>query len=201
MAKEIKQAKTEYDLHPLITNRWSPRAFQSDREVTEQQLMKLLDAARWAPSSFNEQPWRFIVGRKGEETYDKIFETLVEFNQQWAKNAPVLMIACGKTSFSKNGKKNRHFKYDTGAAMTTLAFQATADGIFLHQMAGFSTDRAREIFNIPEDYEPIAAAALGYKGSPDILDEKNKKSETTQRSRKSLNELVFKDNWNNPYIK
>lgn len=195
MAKEIKKANTEYNIHPLITNRWSPRAFLPDKEVSREQLLKLFDAARWAPSSFNEQPWRFIVGRKGEENYDKIFETLVEFNQQWTKNAPVLLLACGKRTFSKNGKDNRHYRYDTGAAMTTLAFQATADGLFIHQMAGFKPDKAREIFNIPEDYEAIAACAIGYKGDPDMLEDKNKESETTERSRKSLEEIVFEGDW------
>lgn len=199
MGKDIKKANTKHDIHPLIKNRWSPRAFDKTKEVSDEQLRKLFDAARWAPSSFNEQPWRFIVGKKGDKSYDKIFATLGEFNQQWTENAPVLLLACGKKTFSKNSKDNRHYKYDTGAAMTTLAFQATDDGLFIHQMAGFDPDKARELFHIPEDFEAVAACAIGYKGDPDILDDKNKKSETTERSRKPLEEIVFHTNWENTF--
>lgn len=194
MAKDIKKAKTEYDIHDLIKNRWSPRAF-ADKAVEKDQLLKLFDAARWAASSFNEQPWRFIVGIKGEESYLKVRETLVEFNRDWSATAPVLLLAIGKKTFSKNGKPNKHSFYDTGQAMANFALQATADGLHIHQMAGFSAHKAIELFNIPDDFEPIAACALGYKGDPDQLDEKNKKSELSERSRKPLEEIVFEEEW------
>lgn len=189
-----KIANTSYNIHPLIANRWSPRAF-SDKPVPKESILKLFDAARWAASSFNEQPWRFIIGVKGDDSYKKLLDTLVEFNQQWAQNAPVLIIACGKKTFSKNGKENRHYAYDTGQAMANLALQATADNLYIHQMAGFSKTKAIELFSIPADIEPIAACALGYLGDPAILDEKNKKSEASTRSRKPLDEIVFSGEW------
>lgn len=195
----MKKPDTPYDLHPLIAQRWSPRAF-SDKPVTKENILKLFDAARWAASSFNEQPWRFLIGMKGDDSYNKILDTLVEFNQQWARNAPVLIISCGKKTFSKNGKPNRHYAYDTGQAMANLALQATADGLHIHQMAGFSREKVVELFSIPEDFEPLAACALGYLGDPSILDEKSQRSETSARSRKSLDEIVFSEEWEKRFL-
>lgn len=192
--KNIKKAETSYNIHPLIAQRWSPRAF-SDKPVAKENILKLFDAARWASSSFNEQPWRFLIGIKGDESYGKLLETLAEFNQQWAQNAPVLIIACGKKIFSKNGKENRHYAYDTGQAMANLALQATADNLYIHQMAGFSRSKAVELFSIPEDFEPLTACALGYIGDPGMLDEKNQKSENSTRSRKPLDQIIFSEEW------
>lgn len=192
--KDRKKADTSYNIHPLIAERWSPRAF-SDQPVARENILKLFDAARWAASSFNEQPWRFLIGMKGDDSYNKLLETLAEFNRQWAYNAPVLIIACGKNTFSKNGKENRHYAYDTGQAMANLALQATADNLYIHQMAGFSRSKAVELFSIPEDFEPLAACALGHLGNLSILDEKNQKSEAASRSRKPLDEIIFTEEW------
>ena len=195
---EIKKAQTSFEIHPLIAARWSPRAFR-DKEVPRESILKLFEAARWAASSFNEQPWRFLVGVKGDESYQKILNCLAEFNQQWARNAPVLIIACSKKVFSRNEKINRHYAYDTGQAMANLALQATADNLHIHQMAGFSREKAAELFNIPENYEPLTACALGYIGDPEILDEKNRKSENAARSRKPLEEIIFSGEWENSF--
>lgn len=195
-----KSAQTYYELHPLITERWSPRAFSS-KEPSEQQVLKLLEAARWAPSCFNEQPWRFIVGiRSREEEYQKVLECLNEFNREWASHAPVLMLVCAKKAFTHNDKPNKHYMYDCGAAMATLCLQAMADNLYVHQMAGINPDKAVELFKIPETFEVLAGVAIGYLGDPDQLSEKNYKSEVAERKRRELSQSVFKKAWGNSFI-
>lgn len=190
-----KLAQPEYPIHSLFINRWSPRAFATN-PVALESIKKVLEAARWAPSSYNEQPWRFIVGVKEEnDSYDKIFESLGTFNQAWAKSAPVLILACGKKTFSHNQQTNRHYVYDVGQAMVCLSLQATAENLYVHQMAGFSADKARQLFDIPPDYEAITAAAMGYLGDPDMLEEKHKKSELAIRTRKPMSQICFGNGW------
>ena len=190
-----KSAEAAYPIHELIKNRWSPRAF-ADKPVALDVIKSVLEAARWAASCFNEQPWRFIVGIKGQnDSYTGILDSLVEFNQNWAKNAPVLILACGKKVFTHNQKPNRHFSYDVGQAAASLSLQAMAENLYVHQMAGFSPDKAREFFDIPEDYEAITTMAMGYLGDPDILDEKSKASELGTRARRPLSEICFGDGW------
>lgn len=192
-----KQANTEFALNPLISNRWSPRAF--DKKIPpREQVLKLLDAARWAPSSFNEQPWRFIVGIRNEgESYEKVFNCLNGFNQKWAKNAPVLMLVCAKKTFSYNGKPNRHYMYDCGAAMASFSLQAIEDDLYVHQMAGITPEKAVEVFDVPEDFEVLTGVAVGYLGDPEMLEEKNQKSENKERARKELAEIAFMGDWGN----
>jgi nitroreductase len=186
-----KLADTLPGVHDLIRTRWSPRAF-SDREVSSEDLKTIFDAARWAASSNNEQPWRFLVARKSDgAAYDKILNILVPFNQAWAKSAPVLLIMAAKRTFSHNGTPNRYNIHDAGQALAHVFLQATALGLHAHGMAGFDYDRARMELGIPDDYDLGAAVALGYLGSPDQLDEKNRKSELAKRTRKPLNEIVF----------
>ncbi|GAA0894335.1 hypothetical protein GCM10009122_40160 [Fulvivirga kasyanovii] len=195
----IKSAQTEFDLHPLITGRWSPRAF-SAKEPSRHQILKLLEAARWAPSSFNEQPWRFIVGVKSRgEEYQKILECINDFNKEWADQAPVLMLVCAKKAFTHNDKPNRHYKYDCGAAMSTLSLQAMADNLYVHQMAGINPDKAIELFKVPETFEVLTGVAIGYLGAPDQLSEKNQKAETARRQRKELSQLAFSESWGNSF--
>ncbi|MEO1052815.1 MAG: nitroreductase family protein [Bacteroidota bacterium] len=195
----IKQAETVYAIHDLIKKRWSPRAF-SEQTVAKGRVYQLLEAARWSSSSYNDQPWRFIVGIKGDgPTYDKIFETLVEFNQNWAKTAPVLMLACAKIKSDTIGEDNKYFAYDTGQAVATMIFQATELGLYAHQMGGFSPDKARALFNIPSEYEPLSAIALGYPGDPEVLSDDLKGSELEKRQRKPLQETCFKETWENGF--
>lgn len=190
-----KTAVTDHAISEVLAKRWSPRAF-ADKPVDNETISELFEAARWAPSAFNAQPWRFIVATKENPTeYQKVLSCLVEFNQMWAQSAPVLLIAVGAENFEHNGKPNRHAWYDTGQAMATLTVQATVLELYVHQMAGFSPEKARETFNIPDGYEPIAAAAIGYMGDADQLPEQMREREVEARTRKPLSEVVFTGTW------
>jgi nitroreductase len=185
-------------VHPLIRARWSPRSFSS-REVSPEDLRTLLDAARWAASSYNEQPWRFLVATKSDPAaYEKMLSILVESNQKWARTAPVLILTIAKRNFSRNGAPNHHALHDTGAALANLMLQAVAMGMNAHGMAGYDHGRARKVLNIPDDYELGAAVALGYAASPDQLPEPYRERETAPRQRKPLKEIVFGAGLNEP---
>jgi nitroreductase len=188
-------APSDSPVHELIRNRWSPRAF-ADKPVSEEVLRSLFEAARWAPSSNNEQPWAYIVATKEDkENFHKILGTLVEFNQGWAKNASALAIAVVKLAFAKNQAPNRNAQYDTGAATALLSVEATARGLVVHQMAGFDPEKARKTFGIPEGWDAIAAIAIGYPGSPDSLPPKLKDRELAPRTRKPIREFVMTGSW------
>ncbi len=190
-----KPAETNYPIHELLRQRWSPRAF-SDRMVEPEKLRSLLEASRWAPSSFNEQPWNFIMTTKEDRTeYDRLLSCLTETNILWAQEAPVLMVSVAKLYFTETGKPNRHAFHDVGLASENLAIQATSMGLFVHMMAGFYPDKVRELFKIPEGYEPVAAIALGYPGDPQTLPERLRERELTPRRRKLLQEFVFTGQW------
>jgi nitroreductase len=181
-------------LEPIL-HRWSPRAY-ANREVPAEDLKKGFEAARWAASSYNEQPWRFLVGRRGDATYQKILDSLVPFNQGWAKSAPVLILSVASKHFAHNGEVNRHFWHDTGAAMANFAVQVTALGLHAHSMAGFDHDKAQTSFNIPDEFETVAVTAVGYAGDPETLPEGMRKGEVSPRERKDLKEFVFSE-WDN----
>jgi nitroreductase len=194
--EKLKHAPEETGLHDSIRRRWSPRAY-ADKNVSAAELKKLFEAARWAASSSNEQPWRFLVGRRGDETYQKIFNSLVEFNQLWAKSAPVLVLSVAKKTFTGKGTPNPYGLHDTGAATATLHLQATADGLHSHSMAGFDKEQVRASFAIPTDYEIGSVTAIGYFGDPETLPEKLRQMEVAPRQRKPLEEFVFSD-WEKP---
>lgn len=182
-------------LHELIEKRYSPRAF-SGEPVEEEKIISLLEAARWSPSSMNEQPWRFIVGVKGEgETFSKMYETIFELNQVWAQNAPVLILAVAKEFNDRNKQNNRYAEYDLGQAIAHLTLQATSLNLYLHQMGGFNPDKARKLFNIPDGYTPMSVIAVGYLGNIDTLPEQLKVREKSKRNRKELSELVFDESF------
>jgi nitroreductase len=194
---QLKHAPAQENVLPVIRHRWSPRSF-ADRDVSATDLKTVFEAARWAASSYNEQPWRFLVGTRNSETYKKILSTLIEFNQQWARTAPVLILDLTKTTFTQSGKPNPVALYDVGAAAATLCYQATALGLFTHQMAGFDRDAARKVFNIPEDYIFGAVIALGHQGEPAALaNEQMLAQETSPRQRKPLSEIVLSA-WGEP---
>src|SRR5271157_2517328 len=156
-------------IHDLISHRWSPRAFDS-RPVEPEKLRSLFEAARWAASSYNAQPWYFIVATKADpENFKKILDCFVEFNQSWAKNAPVLALSVARLKFEHNGDPNRHAFHDVGQAAANLALQATHLGLQVHQMAGLLPDKARQIFGIPDGYEAVAGLAIGYPGDHNAL--------------------------------
>lgn len=181
---------------PLILERWSPRAF-ADRNVSAADLKTVFEAGRWAPSSYNEQPWRFFVGHRNSQTYKKILDALVPFNQDWAKGAPVLILGVAKTRFGHNDSPNNYAAHDLGAAMGLMALQATAIGLAAHQMAGFDWVKAREAFEIPEAYTMGSVMALGYQGELSDLPDKFQAQEQSPRSRKPLSEIVFSF-WDQP---
>src|SRR5215471_4089772 len=189
-----KPAPNDYPIEETIRRRWSPRAF-SDRPVEPDKLASLFEAARWAPSSFNEQPWSFIFATKDKPEYAMVLSSLVESNQQWAHLAPVLMVSVARLNFEKNGKPNRHALHDVGLAMGTMLVQATALGLFVHQLAGFSVDKVREAFAVPEGFEPVAAVAIGYAADPEVLPEAFREKEIGPRQRKPISEFVFEGAW------
>ena len=187
------------DLHPLIAERWSPRAFDPDRPVSDEYLRRLFEAARWAPSCFNDQPWRFVVTRRGGgEDYARMLACLAEGNQTWAQTAPVLMLSCAARNFRRNGKPNRWGMHDVGLAVGNLLIQATALGLSVHQMAGFDAEAARAAFQIPDDMEPAAAIALGYRGDPSVLPRGKTEIDPSARERVPSSEIVFQDAWGRP---
>jgi nitroreductase len=193
----LKQAPKIDGVMAAFLHRWSPRSF-ADRDVSPETLAKVFEAARWAASSYNEQPWRFFVGMRGSSTWQKIFDALGEFNQAWAKAAPVLIVNAAHTRFSRNGTPNRVALYDLGAAASYMTLQASALGLAAHQMAGFDTEKARRALRIPEDYVMGAAIALGYQGEPAALpNEKLIQQEIAPRTRKPLDEIVLAE-WDVP---
>lgn len=199
MASPTRPALVSSAIHEIISHRWSPRAFEN-RAVEPEKLRSLFEAARWAASSYNAQPWFFIVGTKDKpENYRKVLDCFVEFNQSWASNAPVLAISIARTKFD-DGRPNRHAFHDVGQAAASLAIQATALGLQVHQMAGILPDKAREIFGIPEEYEAVAGMALGYAGDPASLPAQLKEREIAPRSRKPLNSFVFAGKWGEPSV-
>ncbi|MBE9118470.1 nitroreductase family protein [Lusitaniella coriacea LEGE 07157] len=190
-----KLAKTQYPIHDLLKRRWSPLSF-ANRPVSPDTLCTLFEAANWTASCFNEQPWHFIVATQDNSAdFERLLSCLVEANQQWAKDAPVLMISVAKLFFERNGNENRHAFHDVGGAATSLALQATAMDLYIHQMAGFDAEKAREVFNIPQGYDAVAAIALGYLADPQQLPENLQQRELAPRSRKPLKQFVFSSNW------
>ncbi|HEY0348974.1 MAG TPA: nitroreductase family protein [Pyrinomonadaceae bacterium] len=190
-----KPAPTDYPIEEILRRRWSPRAF-SDRNVEAEKLLSLFEAARWAPSSFNEQPWSFILATKETPAeHAQLLSCLMEKNQQWARLAPVLMVSVASLNFEKTGKPNRHAFYDVGLAMGSLLVEATALGLFVHQMAGFSVDKVREAYHVPERFEPVAAIAIGYPAEPEVLPETFREQETGPRRRRPISSFVFEGKW------
>ncbi|MFC2101827.1 nitroreductase family protein [Bacteroidota bacterium] len=186
-----KPAQTNFPINELSRERWSPRTF-SDDPVPTRFIASLLEAARWAPSASNEQPWRFIIGMKGDDTWDQIYSTLIGWNKQWANQAPMLLLVIGMEHTSK-GRPNDWYAYDCGQAMAHISLEATNLGLFTHQMGGFSAEKLVELFEIPQGYKPLAVMAIGYYGDPDTLPEEMKEREIASRERKELKELVFSE--------
>ncbi|XAL99464.1 nitroreductase family protein [Phycisphaeraceae bacterium D3-23] len=188
-----KPANTEFPVIDAIRDRWSPRAF-ADTPVEREKLGSLFDAARWAASAFNEQPWRFILASKHDDSaeYDKALNCLVEANQAWAKAAPVLVLTVCSTSFKKNGNDNRVALHDLGQAAAHLTLQAAALGLATHQMAGVDLDKVRETYNVPDGFAPQTAIAVGYPGDADTLEQDwARDAEKAPRERLPFGDFVF----------
>lgn len=190
-----KPAEAVHPIHDVIARRWSPRAFD-ERPVEQETLKSLFEAARWAPSSNNEQPWRFIVASKETSTdYDRLFACLVEGNRKWVFRAPVLILSVASLLFEDDGKPNRHALHDTGMAAENFVLQATALGLQAHQMAGFDTQKARETCLIPTGFDPVAMIALGYPGDPAVLPDYLREREMKPRERQPIGDFVFSIKW------
>lgn len=195
--QHIKIATTDNPVMDLVRQRWSPRAF-TEEAVRQQDLNTIFEAMSWTASAFNEQPWRVIVGVKGnsDNNYENIFNCLVAGNQEWAKTAPVLMLMVGKTHYTQfPDNDNGTFKYDCGQAAAFISLQAMQLGLYVHQMGGILPEKAVEIFNIPEGYQVLTGIALGHLGKPELIDEKFRGGETAERIRKPLQEIIFGNTW------
>lgn len=179
-------------LHPLLQERWSPRAFDPVMPPADI-LMRLFEAARWAPSSMNEQPWRFILGLKNDASWQNIYGTLVEFNKLWAHTAPVLVLNICRNDFSKNETFNPTAQYDLGQAVAYFTMQAMHEGLFVHQMGGFEVSKARQIFKVPQEFSIVSVMAVGYMGNYRQLPDKLKQMELRTRQRNGIEELVYSD--------
>jgi nitroreductase len=190
-----KPADTHFPIHDLLSRRWSPRAF-AERPVEPEKIQRVLEAARWASSCFNEQPWVFIIATADQAAeHGKLLSCLVEGNQVWAKRAPLLMITVAKQHFDHNGLPNRHAFHDVGLAVGNLVVQATAMDLVVHQMAGIIPEAIRECFSLPSGYEPVTGLAIGYPGDLNTLPEEIRERERASRSRKAVQEFVFAETW------
>jgi nitroreductase len=189
----MKLAAADHPIHPAIQQRWSPRAF-APHPVEPQKLLSLLEAARWAPSSGNGQPWHFIVGMQGSVTHARLVEVIKDGNLPWAAQAPVLMLSVARM-ITASGRPTTHAFYDVGLAVANLTFQATVLDLFVHQMGGFEPEKARTVFAIPDDFTPVTMLAIGYLGEPEALDERNREREFAPRTRRPLSTFVFEERW------
>lgn len=191
-------AHTDYKIHGIIAGRWSPRAF-SCREIPRQEILSLFEAARWAPSCYNDQPWQFIIATRDKEAdFAKMLDCLVEKNRMWACKAYLLIIGVAKKTFRTVDKENRHSFHDLGMALENLMLQATALGLSSHAMAGFSPEKTKTTYSIPDDFEPLTAIAVGYPGSPDELPEDFREMEMSERQRRPLKDMLFEGKWGSP---
>lgn len=188
--------KSKYNINPLILGRWSPRAM-SGEPIDDQELMALFEAAKWAPSSYNNQPWRFIYAKRNTEHWDRLFNLMVEFNQSWTKNAAALVVIISKKTFDHNGQSSRTHHFDTGAAWENLALEAETRGLVTHGMEGFDYDKARQVLEIPDDFDVEAIVAVGKKGKkedlPPALQEREAPSD-----RKPLKSLIMEGKFKSP---
>jgi len=194
----IKKAVTDHPIQQVLAERWSPYGFE-DRPVSEADLRSLFEAARWAASSYNEQPWNYLVATKDNpQEFERLLSCLVETNQAWAKAAPVLVLGVVSLQFAKNNKSNRAAVHDLGLAAGNLLVEATARGLSVHQMIGILPDKAREVYHIPEHYETWTAMAIGYKADPAKLADALKERDLAPRQRRPLGEFVFTGQWGQP---
>jgi nitroreductase len=192
------KAVTDYPVNELIASRWSPYSF-ANRAVSDEDLRSLFEAARWAPSSNNEQPWSYIIAKREDaDEFGRLLSCLVVFNQVWAKAASVLALSFSRLNFASNNEPNSAAIHDLGLAAGNLVLEATTRGLSVHQMAGILPDRARELYSVPEGYEPKTAIAIGYAGEPIELPEKLRARDSARRPRKPLKEFMFSGKWGVP---
>lgn len=193
-----RSAETQCPIHDTLRLRWSPRAF-ADRPVEPSVVGSLLEAARWAPSCYGEEPWAFLVAMSQQPAeHERMVQCLVEGNQAWAKSAPVLMVSLAKKIFAHNGKPNAHAWHDVGLAVSQLTVQAMAMDLYVHQMGGIHREKICTDFNVPDEWEPVAGIAIGYLGDPASLPGPLQERENAPRKRKPLEGFVFSGLWGEP---
>lgn len=193
-----KHASTDHDVLDLIRHRWSPRAFDADRDVGRSELLQLFEAARWAPSSGNEQPWRFVVvsRHRSPDVHRALLGALIGKNPAWAAAAPVLVLVAVRPTLERNDRENAHAWYDAGQAVAFLLVQATAIGLSVRQMEGFDREKARVACHVPAPFEPAVVMAIGYAGDPDRLEiDQHREAERKPRSRRPIADSVFEGAW------
>jgi nitroreductase len=189
------KAVTDYPVHELIASRWSPYSF-ANRSVSDDDLRSLFEAARWASSSYNEQPWSYLVAKKEDaDEFGRLLSCLVEANQVWAKAASVLALAISRLNSARNNDPNRAAIHDLGLAAANLVLEATSRGLAVHQMIGILPDKVRELYSVPEGHEPMTALAIGYAGDPVDLPEQLRPRDSARRPRKPLKEFIFGGKW------
>ena len=196
MTKGTERRNADYPIDSLFLDRWSPRAM-SGESMTEKELFTLFEAARWAPSSFNNQPWRMLYARRDTPHWPAFFDLLVEFNQSWAKNAAALVLFISKKTFDHNGEPAATHSFDAGAAWENFALQGALLGLVVHGMQGFDYDKARKVLNIPDDFHVEAMAVVGKPGRKEDLQEKLQERETPSDRRK-LTEIVIEGPYQPP---
>ncbi len=197
---DAKYADTDFPIEPVLSGRWSPYSF-ADEDVAQADLAAIFEAARWAPSSYNEQPWRYIVARRSDsDTFANILSCLVEGNQSWATHAPVLVIGVAMLTFSRNGKPNKAAAHDLGLAAGNICVEAAARGLYVHQMIGIVPERVRELYGVPEDAEPLTALALGHLGDGSDLPEAIQARDRAPRTRHPIAAFVFEGSWGRAFI-
>ncbi|CAL9658086.1 nitroreductase family protein [Streptomyces thermocarboxydus] len=192
-----RTANTAVAVHPLLAERWSPRSFDATHTITDEELVSLLEAARWAPSARNSQPWRFLVGRRGDTTYRRIFATLAPGNRLWAGNSSLLVAAVAAERL-ESGTPHPGAAYDTGLAVAQLSLQARALGLHAHQMGGFDPERLRTSLGVPDGYQPLSITAIGALAAPELLPQELRDRETAARERRPPAETFFAQSWGNP---
>lgn len=195
-----KSAVTEVPIHPLLAERWSSRAFNSD-PLAPEALTALLEAARWAPSSANEQPWRFVVTRREDPWHAAVFEALTPGNRKWAGHAAALIVAAARTTRTPDNSPNRYAWHDVGLATAQLILQANALGLVAHPMAGFDAARIREVVELPPELEPVTVIAVGRRAAPDVLPDDVREREVAPRKRRPLAETAFGGRYGEPLDK
>lgn len=199
-----KQSNPLAEIDNTLARRWSSRAFDPKRAVERERLLSCLEAARWAPSCFGEEPWRFIVADRfsGNElgNWKNLLDCLSPKNRPWAQHAPVLVMACSSMLFRQNDRENRWAEYDTGQAVMAMCFQATSLGMITHQMGGFDVEMARGHWGIPKDVQPMSVTALGYLGDDAVLDDALREAEQKKRTRLPMSETIFLDRWKQSYF-
>jgi nitroreductase len=189
---------TDHLIHPLLARRWSPYAFEP-RPLPADDLRSLFEAARWAPSSFNEQPWRYLVAsREDEQAFADLLSCLVEGNRAWARHASALALGVASVRYERNGKPNSAARHDLGLASAALTVEATSRGLVVHQMGGILPDHARDLYGIPENFDPVTALAIGYAAEGEDVDEAFRQRDGRPRTRRPLEAFVFEGAWGRP---